>query len=121
MRVAVIGGGVVGLLCAHQLQKRGADVVLLERDRIGDGCSAGNAGWVCPSISVPLPAPGLVLQSLRWMLSADSPIYIKPTAVPRMAGTVTAATDGAGVGVARRRDGSEPLEVALAERVQSRW
>ena len=90
MRVAVVGGGVVGLLCAHQLQRRGADVVLLERDRIGGGCSSGNAGWVCPSISVPLPAPGLVLQSLRWMLSADSPVYIQPTAVPRMAGWLIA-------------------------------
>ncbi len=85
MRVAVIGGGVVGLLCAHHLQKRGADVVLLERDGIGGGCSLGNAGWVCPSISVPLPAPGLMLQSLRWMFRVDSPLYIKPTAVPRMA------------------------------------
>ena len=80
----------VGLLCAYHLQKRGAEVAVLERDRVGGGCSSGNAGWVCPSIAVPLPAPGLVLQSLRWMLSADSPLYIRPTAVPRMAGWLLA-------------------------------
>ena len=86
MRVAVIGGGVIGLCVAHYLERRGAEVVLLERDEIGGGCSKGNGGWVCPSISRPLPAPGLTLTSLRWMLRADSPLYIKPSAMPRLAG-----------------------------------
>ncbi len=84
MRVAVIGGGVIGLLCAHHLRKRGAEVVVIERDRIGDGCSSGNAGWITPSISMPLPAPGLRLKSLVWMLRSDSPLYIRPSAAPGM-------------------------------------
>lgn len=86
MRVAVIGGGVIGLCVAHYLERGGADVVLVERDEIGGGCSKGNGGWVCPSISRPLPAPGLTLTSLRWMLRADSPLYIKPSAMPRLMG-----------------------------------
>lgn len=86
MRVAVIGGGVIGLCVAHYLERGGADVVLLERDLVGGGCSKGNGGWVCPSISRPLPAPGLTLTSLRWMLRADSPLYIKPSAMPRLTG-----------------------------------
>ncbi len=86
MRVAVIGGGVIGLCVAHYLERGGADVVLLERDVVGGGCSKGNGGWVCPSISRPLPAPGLTLTSLRWMLRADSPLYIKPSAMPRLMG-----------------------------------
>jgi D-amino-acid dehydrogenase len=86
MRVVVIGGGIIGLLCAHHLRKRGAEVVVVERDRVGAGCSSGNAGWVTPSISLPLPAPGLRLKSLAWMLRADSPLYIRPTTAPRMAG-----------------------------------
>lgn len=86
MRVVVIGGGVIGLLAAHHLRKRGAEVTVLERGQPGAACSAGNAGWITPSISIPLPAPGLRLQSLRWMLRPDSPLYIKPTAVPRMLG-----------------------------------
>src|SRR5262249_14746818 len=45
----------------------------------------GNAGWITPSISAPIPAPGLTWTSLKWMLSKDSPLYIKPTAVPAMA------------------------------------
>lgn len=86
MRVVVIGGGVIGLLAAHHLRKRGVEVTVLERGRSGAACSAGNAGWITPSISIPLPAPGLRLQSLRWMLRADSPLYIKPSAAPGMLG-----------------------------------
>lgn len=85
MRVAVVGGGMIGLLCAHHLSKRGADVVVLERNSVGEGCSAGNAGWVTPCIAVPLPAPGLRSKSLKWMLRPDSPLYIKPSAAPSMA------------------------------------
>jgi D-amino-acid dehydrogenase len=86
MRVVIIGGGVIGLMAAHYLRKGGAEVVVLERGRVGAACSAGNAGWVTPSISIPLPAPGLRLQSLRWMMRADAPLYIKPSAAPRMLG-----------------------------------
>ena len=86
MRVVVIGGGVIGLLAAHYLRKRGVEVTVLERGKPGAACSSGNAGWITPSISIPLPAPGLRLQSLRWMLRADSPLYISPFAAPRMLG-----------------------------------
>lgn len=86
MRVAVIGGGVIGLLCAHHLRKRGAEVVILERDRVGGGCSSGNAGWITPSIAMPLPAPGLRLRSIAWMFRRESPLHIRPAAAPAMAG-----------------------------------
>ncbi|WP_419164417.1 NAD(P)/FAD-dependent oxidoreductase [Candidatus Palauibacter sp.] len=86
MKVAIVGGGVIGLCVAHYLKRGGAEVVLLERGRVGGGCSEGNGGWVCPSISRPLPAPGLTLTSLRWLLRSDSPLYIKPAALPRLTG-----------------------------------
>jgi D-amino-acid dehydrogenase len=80
MRVAVVGGGVIGLLASYYLVKMGAAVTVIERDRPGSACSSGNAGWITPSISLPLPAPGLRWQSLKWMLRSDSPLYIKPSA-----------------------------------------
>ena len=58
MRVVVIGGGAIGLSCAYSLDRDGADVVVLERDRVGLGASRGNTGWLCPVLSAPLPAPG---------------------------------------------------------------
>lgn len=84
MRVAIIGGGIIGLVTAHHLVKKGAAVTVIDRGRLGGACSSGNAGWISPSISDPLPAPGLVSTSLKWMLRSDSPLYIKPSAVLRM-------------------------------------
>jgi D-amino-acid dehydrogenase len=32
---------------------------------------------------MPVPSPGVLRQSLRWILRPDSPLYIKPTLDPR--------------------------------------
>lgn len=80
--IAVIGGGVVGLCVAHSLARRGAPVTVIERDRCGAGASAGNAGWVTPGLAAPVPAPGVVLQAMRWMLDRDSPFLVRPRPDP---------------------------------------
>src|SRR5436190_656382 len=49
MDVLIVGGGVIGVACAHKLAKRGATVTVVERYRNGHGCSFGNAGWLTPS------------------------------------------------------------------------
>ncbi len=84
-RVAVLGGGVIGLASALCLRRRGFDVVLLERGRIGQACSAGNAGWVTPAISVPVPNPTLRKTGLAMLLRVGSPLYIRPLAFTYMA------------------------------------
>jgi D-amino-acid dehydrogenase len=82
VRVAVVGGGVVGLSCAFALRRGGAEVTVYERNRVGEGCSRGNTGWICPSLSAPLPAPGVMAGALRGMLSRDSPLRISPLLGP---------------------------------------
>lgn len=82
MRVAIIGGGVIGLCCARALRKRGADVVLLERDTCGAGASRGNGGWVTPGLSAPIPAPGVMRQAAKWMLDRESPLLVRPRVDP---------------------------------------
>ncbi len=77
-RVAVIGGGVVGLTTAYYLRQAGADVVVVERDRVGSGASRGNAGEVCPGTCVPLPGPGVISASLRTLHRRDSALYVRP-------------------------------------------
>ncbi|MYE70839.1 MAG: FAD-dependent oxidoreductase [Gemmatimonadetes bacterium] len=85
MRVGVVGGGVLGLATAHYLKKLGADPVVVEAGGVGGGCSRGNNGWVCPSVSTPLPAPGLTAKSLLWMLRRASHFHIPAAALPRLA------------------------------------
>jgi len=79
-RLLVIGGGVIGLACAYQLRRRGERVTVLDRGVAGDACSSGNAGWIVPSFSGPLPAPGMVRASFQGMLSPGRPFYIRPRA-----------------------------------------
>ena len=82
-RTVVIGGGVIGLACAYALAKRDHHVTIVDAHAPGAGASEGNAGWITPSLSMPVPAPGMVGTSLKWMLRSDSPLYIKPTLDPR--------------------------------------
>ena len=84
-RTVVVGAGVIGLACADTLRRRGREVVVLDRGEPGAACSSGNAGWITPALSAPIPAPGLTWSSLKWMVSSDSPLYISPAAAPGLA------------------------------------
>ncbi|MBG9447579.1 NAD(P)/FAD-dependent oxidoreductase [Cytobacillus firmus] len=83
-KAIIIGGGIIGLACAFYLRKKGMDVVLIDKGDPGAECSSGNMGWVCPSLSDPVPAPGLIKSSVKWMIKRDSPLYIKPAIVPSL-------------------------------------
>lgn len=82
--VLIIGGGAVGVCAAYYLREAGYDVTLVDRGEIGSGASHGNMGLVVPSHSVPLAAPGVVSQGLKWMFRPDSPFYIKPRLDPSL-------------------------------------
>ena len=83
-KVIVIGGGAVGLCAAHSLRSEGIETVLLDRGDRVDGCSVHNAGLIVPSHFVPLAAPGVMKQGLRWMLDPESPFYVKPRLDPAL-------------------------------------
>lgn len=76
--VVVIGGGAVGLCVAYYLREAGREVMVVEKDKVEEGASSGNAGMLVPSHAVPLAAPGVVSQGLRWLFNPESPFYIKP-------------------------------------------
>lgn len=77
--VAVVGGGIVGLACAHAIAQRGMRVVVLEGATVGAGASSGNTGWVVPSLSMPLAAPGMLATGLRAALNPHGALVIRPT------------------------------------------
>jgi D-amino-acid dehydrogenase len=83
-KVVIIGAGVIGLTTAYELRRRGIDVVLVDRAKAGKQASHGNAGWITPSLSDPVPAPGLTTQSIRMLLQPDSPFHIRPSSIPSM-------------------------------------
>ncbi|WP_457553112.1 NAD(P)/FAD-dependent oxidoreductase, partial [Desulfobacula sp.] len=77
--VIIIGGGVIGLACAHYLIDKGACVRIIEKDTIGNGASHGNCGLLYFSDVIPLCSPGTVSHEIARTLKGISPLYIKPT------------------------------------------
>jgi len=84
-RVLVLGAGIIGLSSAWHALMRGFEVTVVDRgDSPRDGCSFGNAGMVVPSHFIPLAAPGVVWQGLKWMWNPESPFYIRPRLSPSL-------------------------------------
>ncbi len=84
MKAVVIGGGIIGLSCAYYLQKSGWHVTVVDKSDLSDSCSYGNLGMIVPSHFVPLAAPGMVSQGIRWMFNNKSPFYVKPSLNPEL-------------------------------------
>jgi D-amino-acid dehydrogenase len=80
--VVVVGGGVIGLACAWELTRGGAAVTLIERGEIGGGVSRGNTGWVVPSMTAPLPAPGMVREGIRQLVTRGDAFVLRPSLDP---------------------------------------
>ncbi|WP_231465388.1 MULTISPECIES: FAD-binding oxidoreductase [unclassified Pedobacter] len=85
-KVVIIGGGIVGLSSAYYLQKKGFKVTVLDKGDITDNCSFGNAGMIVPSHFIPLAAPGMISQGIRWMFNSKSPFYVRPSLNPNLIG-----------------------------------
>ncbi len=76
--IIIIGGGIIGLSCAYFLQKSGHQVTVIDQSKMDAGASYVNAGYMSPSHLIPLAAPGVMKQGLKWMFNSKSPLYIKP-------------------------------------------
>ena len=86
--IVVVGGGAIGVTAAYELARRGVRVTLLERgDALASGCSAGNAGLICPSHSLPIANPAALRQGMRSLLKPDSPLSLRlrPAVLPWLA------------------------------------
>lgn len=85
-KIVVVGGGIVGLASAWHLQRGGAEVTLVERHEIAAGSSWGNAGWLAPALTLPLPEPAILATGIRALLSPRSPVYVPPRWDPKLFG-----------------------------------
>ncbi len=77
-KCVIIGGGIIGLSSAYYLQKAGHEVTVIDQGSMDSGASYVNAGYLTPSHIIPLAAPGVMQQGIKWMFSSKSPLYIKP-------------------------------------------
>lgn len=76
--VIIIGGGVIGLACAHYLIDSGVGVRVIDSGKVGEGSSHGNCGLLYFSDVIPLCSPGVVRKELIKTFKGISPLYIKP-------------------------------------------
>jgi len=82
--VVVIGAGMVGLSTAWFLQRQGVRVTVVDRDGVAAGSSWGNAGWLAPALTLPLPDPAILSTGIRAALRPSSPVYVPFTVDPRL-------------------------------------
>ena len=73
----IVGGGVIGMACAHYLNKAGYRVVVMDRSTIGGACSHANCGYVCPSHVLPLTVPSAIPMAMKSLLRPRSPFKVK--------------------------------------------
>lgn len=77
-RVVVVGAGAIGLSCAYFLQRAGLEVDVIDAGPVGNGASWGNAGWVTPSLSAPIPGPAALRTALGSIGKPTSPLWLRP-------------------------------------------
>jgi D-amino-acid dehydrogenase len=82
--VAIIGAGMVGLATAWHLQEHDIRVTVYERDHVGAGSTWGNAGWLTPALTAPLPEPAVLRYGVRAVVSPSSPVYVPLRPDPRL-------------------------------------
>ncbi len=84
MTTVVIGAGIIGTAIAHDLQKRGRQVVLLDRDAPGRGASFGNMASIAVTEFMPASRPAVWRQIPGWMLDPEGPVRVRPSYMPRL-------------------------------------
>ncbi|MFO1033779.1 MAG: FAD-dependent oxidoreductase [Hyphomicrobiales bacterium] len=84
MATLVIGAGVIGTALAQELQRRGRQVTLVERDAPGRGASFGNMASIAVTEFMPASRPAVWKQIPGWMLDAEGPVRVRPTYMPKL-------------------------------------
>ena len=84
MTTLVIGAGIIGTAIAHDLQRRGQQVVLIDRDAPGRGASFGNMASIAVTEFMPASRPSVWRQIPGWMLDPEGPVRVRPAYMPRL-------------------------------------
>jgi len=88
--VIVVGGGIIGAACAHELALRGAGVTLLEKDELAAGASGRNLGYIDTSkdqVLAPLSRRSLE-RYLEITTDPPTPVFIDREPIGTLAVTI---------------------------------
>jgi D-amino-acid dehydrogenase len=87
MKVAVLGGGVIGVASAWYLAEAGHEVVVIDRQP-GPALetSFANAGEISPGYASPWAAPGVPQKAIRWLMMRHAPLILQPAVDREMLG-----------------------------------
>lgn len=84
MTTIVIGAGVIGLAIARELQRRGREVLVVDRDSPGLGASFGNMASIAVTEFMPASRPAIWKKIPGWMLDPEGPVRVRPAYMPRL-------------------------------------
>lgn len=84
MATVVIGAGIIGTAIAHDLQRRGRRVVLVDRDAPGMGASFGNMASIAVTEFMPASRPSVWKQIPGWMLDPEGPVRVRASYMPKL-------------------------------------
>ena len=85
MKVVVLGGGVVGVTTAYEMQRDGHEVTLIEqREAVAEETSWGNAGMVAPGHSFAWSSPQAPMILLKSLFQKNQALRFTPSADLRL-------------------------------------
>ena len=85
MRVTVIGGGIVGTMCALHALRDGHDVTIVEPETPGGehASSYGNSGWLSTHSVIPPAEPGVWKKVPKYLADPLGPVSVRWQYLPR--------------------------------------
>ncbi|WP_233146750.1 FAD-binding oxidoreductase [Ignatzschineria sp. F8392] len=83
-KMIVVGGGLIGLTIALELQKAGIDTLLLEKEQVGRGASWGNAGHIATEQVYPIADPSMLKSLPKMLLDPLGPLRIDWRYLPQL-------------------------------------
>jgi D-amino-acid dehydrogenase len=87
MKCIVIGSGLIGLTTAYFLRHQGHEVAVIDREAgPGQVTSFANGALLTPSMPEPWNAPGSWRVLLASLFRSDSPLKLRPRALPSLTG-----------------------------------
>ena len=85
MKIAVLGGGVIGVTSAWYLNQAGHDVTVIDRQpEPALETSYANAGQISPGMSAPWAGPDTPRKAIVWLLMRHSPLVVWPLLDPAL-------------------------------------